>query len=1054
MIFIFRSNSLKKLAEKLGRELNDNQLNDPFRTREVIVPNKETSRWLKLRLSDQTGILANVSFLLPAEWQYKQVRKLYPMLPTVLPSDPGPLTWAIFEILMDETLTAMYPRAHRYLQAQPDKMKEKAAIQLAGKIASVYDQYLTYRPEMILNWQQKKPIQNPDEKWQAKLWNNLEERRHVREQDNGFPNKAELIKETSDALRMGEISPDQKILFFNTGLIPMPVLNTAERAAAHKDLLIFQTALSKDTAAEDDNELMMAFGEEAKGIELMLNRLEAEVENDFEVSGGSSLLDLIQDSIVKNKSFLDKEGTTGIQENGSIEVHSCHSPMREIEVLFQFILRLLERDEDLHPDDILVVTPSIESYKPFIHAVFNSAQKDLPYVPYHVDFNRSAEQGISGPFLQLLEIVDSRFHFNDVMDLFLEPSVRESFDISGFDARRIKNWMKENNVIWGLDSNHRQQQDQPGEHTQTWHAAMERGWKGILFGEQNDPYDDSSALYFHQIRGQDRQEAWSGFSGYLSSLKMFNQLIRENRQPVAWCELIEKQADLFFSENMGSDEQKNPVRSALDQIRDETLAAGMKKKIPFTLFRSQLRKILDQQSAASAIFTRGVTFSSMVPVRSIPAKVVALIGLNEADFPRKPNKIDFDLMAQNPWPTDRNPKNQDRSLFLESILAAQNVHYCSYIGRSKMDNEIIPPSPIISEWLHHLASLTSKKAEDLIVEEPLHGFSPENFRSNRSFSETAYKTARSILKNQRSDDGLFCRSELPHNGDMENLRLSSLLNYMQNPAKAFLKERFQPSLNDTEEMKNEFELNALERHLTFEYIFGWRLHDKSEREIISLFRKAGVVPAGWQGEQEAGELIKAADAAIEAARTKNYLPEQIVLEIDHTIGDHNLSGTITTYSAECFLDISPSGARGNNLLKSWIKHLVLQVSDLLPNKESLVLCDLKKGLPVWYRFSPAGKPEAELSKLITIYKTGLIRPALFFPNASYEFEKAEMRNKDNGLSNARKSFEGSDFSPYSDNMDPYVKLFLGDDAKFREEYLLPEVQAAVRTMLEHLEKLN
>ena len=173
MIEIHRSHKLETIAGKLAKDLKSVFPEDPLVPIEIVVPNRDTARWLKLYLAEKNDIIANVSFLLPAEWQFNMIRKLYPGLPKVLPSDPGPLTWSIFELLMDDEDRKSFQGPDRYISFQPDEIKERAVLQLSGKIASVYDQYLVYRPELIIKWQRDSEFDNPDEAWQAALWRAL-----------------------------------------------------------------------------------------------------------------------------------------------------------------------------------------------------------------------------------------------------------------------------------------------------------------------------------------------------------------------------------------------------------------------------------------------------------------------------------------------------------------------------------------------------------------------------------------------------------------------------------------------------------------------------------------------------------------------------------------------------------------------------------------------------------------------------------------------------------------------------------------------------------------
>ncbi|WP_340102601.1 exodeoxyribonuclease V subunit gamma [Rhodohalobacter sp. 8-1] len=1051
MIRIYRSDNLTTLASHLARDLSTHVPDDPLETMSVVVPNRDTARWLKLCLAEESGIVANISFILPAEWQFQMIRKRYPKLPKVLPGDPGPLAWSIFDVLMDDTGRKHFPRPDRYVEMQPSEIKERTVMQLSKKIASVYDQYLVYRPELILKWQRSDDFEDADEKWQAELWKLLEKRRLSREKGLGFPNKAVLIKEAIQALRNEKIRTDHSTLFFNTGLLPVPVLQMAQCATKTHDLIIYQTSLSKKEEGEWRNNLLKAFGEEAAGVDILLGKLEGTVVEDFSSEhSGDFTLHTIQESIKLDREIKTKDGG----DISGIEVHSCHTPLREIEVLKQFLLRQFEKDPNLHPDDILVVMPDIETYKPVIHAVFGTGQEDTPTIPYHVDFRRSGEETTARPLLQLLDLADSRFQFSDVMDFFLDPVVHQSFDITVSAAQRLKRWMDENRVIWGLSGAHRKEEGQPDMNSQTWMSALGRGWSGIVFGEQSDPFETDASIRFNNVQGQDMEEVWAGFSHLITHFQALNRSVKMNRTTGKWCDLVEKEIDFFFSDDTAVGEQRKFIHEALDTFREEGKISGFNREISFSMFRSHLRSILDQQSASPAHFTRGVTFSSMVPVRSIPAKIIALIGLNEAEFPRKVKNIDFDLMAKDPKPYERNPKHQDRSLFLESILASGAVHYCSYIGRSRTDNEVIPPSPIVSEWLTTLSKLSGKPVKDILIEEPLHGFSADNFQRGRSYSSTGHEIANQLIHKKDGVSGLISNRNISDIKESNQLTIKDLTRFISNPLKMFLKTHFNPELNGSEELKHEFSLDSLEKHTLFERIFGWRLQERSEKIISGLLTDAGVIPAGWQGETMVQNLIQSVDTAIESARARGFKPSIVNVEINLDLAGTLLEGEILSYSRDRFLDITASSQSGDKFLRSWIKHLAVQCANTFSEQESMFVCDLKKGSPKWFAFKPVPDPGEELNHLVSLYRRGLMQPLYMFPGASYEYQNSLYKNRDDAIFRAKRSFEGSDFTPYAENMDGLITLFLGENATFSEAYLDPDMQDAIQVMLEHREELT
>jgi len=1048
MIQTYRSSSISILADQLTQQLMRNTPDDPFEPVQIVVPNLETARWLKHTLAERAGIFANGRFILPAEWQFLQVRKKFEELPSQLPSDPAPLTWRLFQLLMDDESRQRFSRLDQYIGVQPDGMEEQAAMQLAGKIASVFDQYIVYRPGMLRNWLTDEPSADPDIRWQARLWRRLDNDHKNLGAGQGFASKPELILDIIEELAGDQAMHPEPLYLFNTGLIPKPVIRMVKKLATQTEVYIYRVGVQKGGVKQDKtgNVLLKAFGEEASAAEGLYSHAGGNTHELYPKTDAppTSLLQKIQRSVMNDQ----PTGSWELETTG-IDIRSCHTPLREIEVLHKFLIRQFEQDDELRPDDVVVLTPNLELYKPFIHAVFGTPQEGLPYIPYHAGFDSSGDTGIKRVVLHLFDLIGSRFSFSDVMDLFMEEIVRTRFDVSEPGAERIKRWMKENNVMWGLDSEHRRQEGQPASESQTWQSAMRRGWKGILIGAPDDPLEESN-LYFDKISGRDRQEEWSSFSAYLNTLGHIQKEISQKKDPEAWCDMAEHVMEQICSEESRQSREADVVRGALDAIRDSAKTAGMDLEISYSLFRSRFTNLLEKESASTALFTRGVTFSSMVPLRSIPAKIIALIGLNESDFPRKPKHADFDLMARNPEPGERNRKHEDRHLFLESIMAAENIHYCSYIGQSRQDNEPIPPSPIVSEWINCVADALGITPGEVVVTEPLHSYSAKNFLPGRSAAKTEFRVSKLIRQSGNKPPGLEIHKPLPVPKESSFVSLDDLFRFYKNPVRSFFTSRFQPDIKRFDELKKEFSLNALEKHILFERVFGWRLDGRSPGQILHLLKQTGDLPESWQGEAELQGMINSVDTAIELIQKKGFEPIMKEIELEISTEDSLVTGTLLSYSDTCFLDITSSAFSGSKVFLSWLRHLGACISGTFKGRPSHFMCDLKKGDPLWVTFTPPDDAGKEMEKAIELYQSGLLRPRMIFPSTAYEYQKQLYRNKQNPEKKAATTFEGSKYSTFAENRDFYLSLLLGEKPGFDKSLIQPEFQALLESMLNHM----
>ena len=86
---------------------------------------------------------------------------------------------------------------------------------------------------------------------------------------------------------------------------------------------------------------------------------------------------------------------------------------------------------------------------------------------------------------------------------------------------------------------------------------------------------------------------------------------------------------------------------------------------------SWLEHSLQAQYVGRSFLTGKVTFCAMLPMRSIPFKILCMLGMNDGAFPRKTSELGFDLIARYPRRGDRSLRSDDRYLFLEAVISAR-----------------------------------------------------------------------------------------------------------------------------------------------------------------------------------------------------------------------------------------------------------------------------------------------------------------------------------------------------------------------------------------------
>jgi len=1046
MISYYSSNQLTALADHLSDLLKSQKPDDPFQSQTILVPNRDTAKWLQLHLSERLGIVANYRFMMPAEWHWNQIREIYPDLPKVLPSDPEPMKWTLFSLLTKPDILKRFKRLYNYISEQSEEMREPATLKLSRQLSSVYDQYLIYRPEMILKWDAGK-TGSEDEKWQAELWELLTE-----QWNNSFKkpichHKAKLFEIAEKEFNSKDIGFKKTLFVFNPGLIPASIARFLKVYSDNHTVYLFQNRVTENISSEYDCSILNSLAEESMSIDSIYKSISDDENKEFCQIDSTTLLNEVKSRISKNRPDEKYE----FDGDESIQIRSCHSPLREIETLHQFLLEQFEKDQSLKPDEILVVTPDLDPYEKVIDAVFGVQEERLPAIPYRTPSSGFQESlQIANTFLEFLNLLTSRFQFDDVFDLFQAKPVQERFKISESDASKVKEWLEDNYIIWGIDEEHRKEWGQPEQKTHTWKRAIHRIWDGDIIGSQR--VDQLGFDRYEGVKTITDRDRWAAFNRYFNFLTDCRQGIDDPKSLSHWCDLLTRWASDLFSDGVISNGAGHTLKSGIESLRGQFEASSIYDKVSFKLIRSEIEAVLENRTGRSARFTDGVTFSSMVPVRGLPFKLIAMIGLNEESFPRKQNAPDFDLMNQNPRVTERDRKKEDKALFLESVMAAGEIHYCSYIGQSKVDNEHLPPSPIVSEWIDYLSRITGREQGSWVRYEAISGFSPNAFTEGKSYSERYYKAMQATISDTSArKGGIQFHKQIERNDVETDVDLSELIRFYTKHPDWFLRNIFDARPRDPEEERDEFSLSALEKHQLFRQIFSWRLSGVKPEEIQPVVLESGIVPDGWGGRKKLNELSESVDTAFQVLKELNIKPELSHLDINIKLKDKRLTGLIQNYSNNELVQINPSSKRGGNLFKAWLNHLTVQASGLLGNKESHFICDLKKNDPAVISFSPVKNPLELLRELVNEYRGLSGRPLLFFPDVIYDYlDKNPDKDPEKALSVARAKFEGSQYSPFAERDNLSVKLLYGPNMEFTEEMLDESYLKWMKTMNEHM----
>ena len=1105
MLRVYHSNRLDVLEALMEFIVERERLDDPFEPEMILVQGTGMAQWLQMTLSQKFGIAANIDFPLPASFIWDMFVRVLPEIPKESAFNKQSMSWKLMTLLPQLLEREDFTLLRHYLTDDSDKRK---LFQLSSKAADLFDQYLVYRPDWLAQWETGHLVEGLGEAqaWQAPLWKALVE--YTDELGQPRWHRANLYQRFIETLESATTCPPglpSRVFICGISALPPVYLQALQALGKHIEIhLLFTNPCRyywgdiKDPAylaklltrqrrhsfedrelplfrdSENAGQLFNSDGEQAVGNPLLaswgklgrdyiylLSDLESSQELDAFVDvTPDNLLHNIQSDILE----LENRAVAGvnIEEfsrsdnkrpldplDSSITFHVCHSPQREVEVLHDRLLAMLEEDPTLTPRDIIVMVADIDSYSPFIQAVFGSAPADR-YLPYAISDRRARQSHpVLEAFISLLSLPDSRFVSEDVLALLDVPVLAARFDITEEGLRYLRQWVNESGIRWGIDDDNVRELELPATGQHTWRFGLTRMLLGYAMesaqGEWQSvlPYDESSGLIAELV---------GHLSSLLMQLNIWRRGLAQERPLEEWLPVCRDMLNAFFLPDAETEAAMTLIEQQWQAIIAEGLGAQYGDAVPLSLLRDELAQRLDQERISQRFLAGPVNICTLMPMRSIPFKVVCLLGMNDGVYPRQLAPLGFDLMSQKPKRGDRSRRDDDRYLFLEALISAQQKLYISYIGRSIQDNSERFPSVLVQELIdyigqsHYLPGDEALNCDESEARVKAHltchhtrmPFDPQNYQpGNLQSYAREWLPAASQAGKAHSEFVQPLPFTLP-----ETVPLETLQRFWAHPVRAFFQMRLQVNFRteDSEIPDTEpFILEGLSRYQINQQLLNVLVEQDDAERLFRRFRAAGDLPYGAFGEifweTQCQEMQQLADRVIACRQ-----PGQS-MEIDLACNGVQITGWLPQVQPDGLLRWRPSLLSVAQGMQLWLEHLVYCASG--GNGESRLF--LRKDGE--WRFPPLAAEQAlhYLSQLIEGYREGMSAPLLVLPESGgawlktcYDAQNDAMLDDDSTLQKARTKF----LQAYEGNM---MVRGEGDDIWYQRLWrqLTPETMEAI-----------
>lgn len=994
--FIHRSNRLERLVDALTVLLRE-PVSGPFDPDAVVVQGRGMEIWLGGELARRFEVWAT-RMQYPRGFIERLAREVVgDDAPEGPPLSEDLIGWAVLAALPALIEREEFVTLARYVEGDATGVRRA---ELATRIATVFDQYLTYRPDWIRQWEAGEAGGVPEsDRWQPVLWRAVSERART-------PHLGVAIERLVERLRSGEpvAGLPPRLLTFGLSALPPAYLRVWAALSLHVDVHVFSFSPSPGLspppwrpagpghgkpALDVPSPLVASLGslgaEFDDVLRAALTECGATVRDQpcYERPAGDGLLQRLGAALYELSA--PPEPGLAPRDDAAIVIHSCHGPLREVEVLRDQLLALLTRSEPrVLPEEVAVLVPDLETYAPLIEAVFAREPGQPDFIPYHVS-DRSERHGspVLDGLLRVMQLVRGRVTASSVFDvLALEPVARR-FELDTAAIEALRGWVSESGVRWGIDAEHRGARGLPRDDANTWRFGLRRLLLGYALPGQGQRLFEG-VLPFDEIEGKDA--ALLGRLGWFTRT-LFDSIaeLERGRTLGQWCATLDALGESLFAAGADTARQLGRVSRVLARASEQAAAVGFDGAVDVAVIASLLERAASAAGAERGFLSGGVTFCALVPMRSIPFRVIALLGMNDGDFPRSPRPTEMDLIRSGKLPRrpgDRSRRDDDRHLFLETLCAARERLIITYTGQSVRDDRPRPPSVCVSELLDTVA--------ERVVEHPLQGFSPRYFAGLEpelfSFSPE-YAAAASKLLAARRETRPFITRALARPESSE-IRLDELVKFFKSPAAYFLNRRLGLYLAEDDRALSDrepLELDELER---------WKLGDTLVSHLLTdvpldcseqLLRAAGQLPLGNTGQLELEQLVERCQRITELTREHRGGSALGPLALRVPVAAGVVMGVASNRFTAAAVTHRYSTVRPKYELEAWIRHVAQCCVPGAAQPAVLIGRSGEAAKAVKWRPLLPGEAQQALEGLVELYREGQQGPLPFLPDTSARY---------------------------------------------------------------------
>ena len=310
--------------------------------------------------------------------------------------------------------------------------------------------------------------------------------------------------------------------------------------------------------------------------------------------------------------------------------------------------------------------------------------------------------------------------------------------------------------------------------------------------------------------------------------------------------------------------QQLQLRGELGDVAEA--AEGSTALLGLADVRALLASSLAGRPTRASFRTGTLTVCTLVPMRSVPHRVVCLLGLDDGVFPRQSSRDGDDVLARDPWVGERDPRSEDRQLLPRRHLRRRGPPRHHLHRRRRAHRRTRPAGRAARRAArrarpHGVGAAGARVRDVVTTHHPLQPFDPRNFSPGRSHAavrsaSTRCRTpVRARPRVPRHEPAPLFDGPLACAGRPPTSTWPSCVGCSTHPARGFLRQRLGVAETRGEDEPADalpVELDSLEQWAVGERVLRDRLRRARRRRLHRASSgTAATLPPGPLGDDDA-----------------------------------------------------------------------------------------------------------------------------------------------------------------------------------------------------------